>query len=80
VREGEKRVVAAIQNSGYQIPPRRITINLAPASETKAEILEHAEAVSSNSWSGSDPHVTRTIARRLGRGYFVCTTSLGAIQ
>jgi hypothetical protein len=38
VREGEKRVVAAIQNSGYQIPPRRITINLAPADGTEARL------------------------------------------
>jgi magnesium chelatase family protein len=31
VREGKERVVAAIRNTGYDIPPRRITINLAPA-------------------------------------------------
>jgi magnesium chelatase family protein len=31
VKEGRERVVAAVQNSGYLIPPRRITINLAPA-------------------------------------------------
>lgn len=35
VKEGEKRVVAAVQNSGYQVPPRRITINLAPADVRK---------------------------------------------
>lgn len=32
VKEGKERVVAAVQNSGYLIPPKRITINLAPAS------------------------------------------------
>jgi magnesium chelatase family protein len=31
VKEGRERVVAAVQNSGYLIPPKRITINLAPA-------------------------------------------------
>jgi magnesium chelatase family protein len=31
VREGRERVVAALQNSGYGIPPKRITVNLAPA-------------------------------------------------
>lgn len=31
VKEGRERVVAAIQNSGLQVPPKRITINLAPA-------------------------------------------------
>jgi len=31
VREGRERVWAAIQNSGYPIPPRKITVNLAPA-------------------------------------------------
>jgi len=31
VREGRERVWAAIQNSGFSIPPRRITVNLAPA-------------------------------------------------
>jgi magnesium chelatase family protein len=31
VKESEKRVIAAVRNSGYEIPPRRIVINLAPA-------------------------------------------------
>ncbi|HET8654315.1 MAG TPA: magnesium chelatase domain-containing protein, partial [Longimicrobiaceae bacterium] len=31
VKEGRERVVAAIQNSGYAVPPKRITVNLAPA-------------------------------------------------
>jgi magnesium chelatase family protein len=31
VREGRDRVWAALQNSGFSIPPRRITVNLAPA-------------------------------------------------
>jgi magnesium chelatase family protein len=35
VKEGKERVVAAIQNSGFQVPPKRITINLAPADVRK---------------------------------------------
>jgi magnesium chelatase family protein len=31
VKEGKERVVAALQNSGFQVPPKRITVNLAPA-------------------------------------------------
>ena len=31
VKEGRERVLAAVQNSGYVVPPRRVTINLAPA-------------------------------------------------
>src|SRR5688500_6050000 len=32
VREGRERVTAALHNTGHVIPPRRITVNLAPAS------------------------------------------------
>lgn len=35
VKEGRERVVAAVQNSGYIIPPKRVTINLAPADRPK---------------------------------------------
>jgi len=31
VREGKDRVRAALRNSGYVLPPKRVTINLAPA-------------------------------------------------
>ena len=31
VREAKERVVAAIKNSGFPFPPRRVTVNLAPA-------------------------------------------------
>jgi magnesium chelatase family protein len=31
VRESKDRVRAALQNSGFELPNRRITINLAPA-------------------------------------------------
>jgi magnesium chelatase family protein len=36
VRESRDRVRAAIKNSGYEFPSRRITINLAPADVRKA--------------------------------------------
>jgi magnesium chelatase family protein len=35
VKEGKERVVAAIHNSGFQMPPRRVTVNLAPADVRK---------------------------------------------
>ncbi len=31
VRESKERVQAALRNSGYELPPRRVTLNLAPA-------------------------------------------------
>ena len=31
IRESRERVVAALRNSGYELPPSRITVNLAPA-------------------------------------------------
>ena len=31
VREASDRVRTALKNSGYQIPPKRITVNLSPA-------------------------------------------------
>ena len=36
VREGRERVTAALHNAGFEIPPRRITINLAPADISKS--------------------------------------------
>lgn len=35
VREGRERVTAALHNNGFSIPPRRITVNLAPADVRK---------------------------------------------
>jgi len=35
VRESKERVKAAIKNSGYELPPRKITVNLAPADVKK---------------------------------------------
>jgi magnesium chelatase family protein len=35
VKEGKERVVAALQNSGFYVPPKRITVNLAPADVRK---------------------------------------------
>ncbi len=36
VREGRERVTAALINSGFELPPRRITVNLAPADVPKS--------------------------------------------
>jgi magnesium chelatase family protein len=35
VKEGKERVVAALQNSDFTVPPKRITVNLAPADVRK---------------------------------------------
>ena len=35
VREGRERVTAALHNVGHSLPPRRITVNLAPADVPK---------------------------------------------
>src|SRR5690606_38751478 len=35
VREGRERVAAALRNSGFELPNRRITVNLAPADVRK---------------------------------------------
>jgi len=35
VRESRERVSAALTNSGFQVPPRRVTVNLAPADTQK---------------------------------------------
>ena len=35
VREGRERVTAALHNAGHSLPPRRITVNLAPADVPK---------------------------------------------
>lgn len=36
VREGRERVTAALTNSGFELPPKRITVNLAPADVPKS--------------------------------------------
>jgi magnesium chelatase family protein len=36
VREARERVRAAVRNTGFEMPPRRITVNLAPADTRKA--------------------------------------------
>ena len=35
VREGRERVTAALHNSGFAVPPKRVTVNLAPADVRK---------------------------------------------
>lgn len=35
VREARERVVSAVRNSGYKFPPRKVTVNLAPAQSRK---------------------------------------------
>ncbi len=35
VREAKERVLVALKNTGYDLPPRKITVNLAPADRRK---------------------------------------------
>src|SRR5438552_18427668 len=60
VREAKDRVVAAIRNSGFEFPSRRVTVNLAPAYLRKdgacfdlaiaVGILMASEAISPKRW------------------------------
>ncbi len=43
VLEARERVRAALRNSGFEVPSRRITINLAPASGTKTPRKWHSK-------------------------------------
>jgi hypothetical protein len=43
VLEARERVRAALRNSGFEVPARRITVNLAPASAIELEVL-HSRA------------------------------------
>lgn len=43
VKEGRERVIAAVQNSGYLIPPKRVTVNLAPASATIEKVVRNSD-------------------------------------
>jgi len=57
VREARERVQAAIRNSGYEFPGRRITVNLAPADLPKAGPgLDLALACAVLAASGQAPH------------------------
>ena len=50
VKEGRERVIAAVQNSGHIVPPKRITINLAPGDWTTGSCLwRHVLARTRNS-------------------------------
>lgn len=40
VKEGRERVISAVQNSGYLIPPKRIVVNLAPAREMSGKPID----------------------------------------
>jgi magnesium chelatase family protein len=51
VRESRERVSAALVNSGFTLPPRRLTVNLAPADVRK----EGTASVSSPSRAGGEP-------------------------
>ncbi len=65
VRESRDRVRSAIKNSGFEIPPTKITINLAPA-DLKKEVRGLTSHRHRNPWSlrrAHDPGVGRLPSR-----------------
>ena len=61
VRESRERVSAALANSGHVIPPRRITVNLAPADIRKEGTPYHSRLLPGPRPGGDE-------SRRSGRG------------
>ena len=60
VREAKDRVRAALQHAGFEFPPRKITINLAPADLPKASArLDLPIALGILAASGQDRKSTR---------------------
>jgi len=58
VREARERVRAAVRNSGYEMPVRRITVNLAPADTRKEGSvfdLPIALGILMATWRGRNP-------------------------
>jgi magnesium chelatase family protein len=62
VKEGRERVIAAVQNSGYLIPPKRVTVNLAPAGATNEslDIVKSALRIRAVQRHVDTPHPTRS--------------------
>lgn len=62
VRESRERVASAVKNSGYRFPPRKITVNLAPAQARKEgthfdlpialAFLSASGQIASEAWAG----------------------------
>jgi hypothetical protein len=73
VKEGRERVVAAVQNSGYAIPPRRLTVNLAPAGTTTPS---SGSALGMDA-PGSVARLIQTAASGGGYDVSVCLSSVG---
>src|SRR5207244_863299 len=72
VKESKDRVRAAIQNTGFQFPTRRITVNLAPADLPKeGGRFDLAIALGILAASGQIPH------ERLAGSEFLGALSLG---
>ncbi len=56
VKEGRERVAAALQNAGFQLPLRRITVNLAPADvQKRGSAFDLAVAIGILAASGQIP-------------------------
>ena len=72
VRESKERVKAALKNCGYDFPPRRVTVNLAPADRRKeGPAFDLPIALGHLAYLGVVP------AERLGRFLFLGELALG---
>ena len=56
VKESRERVAAALANTGFVLPPRRITVNLAPA-----DVRKEGTPSASNLSSRRLPELTRLV-------------------
>ncbi|OGR70877.1 MAG: magnesium chelatase [Elusimicrobia bacterium GWD2_63_28] len=75
VKEAKDRVVAAVRNSGYDFPAKRITVNLAPAEIKKAgthfDLPIALGVIAASGALGKEPPA------RLGEAYFIGELALG---
>ena len=63
VQEARERVRAAIRNSGFEFPLRRITVNLAPADVRKEGPPTLCRSPSRSSWPRGRSRITSPIRR-----------------
>lgn len=79
VKEAKERVIAAVRNSGFDFPPKRITVNLAPAEIRKAgthfDLPIALGVISASGGLGEKPPA------RLGETFFIGELALdGALR
>lgn len=71
VKESKVRVISALRNAGYELPQKRIAVNLAPADiRARRGEMNHArqllEAQAQETGNPGHPAYVRSLADRLG--------------